>query len=114
MNPMNSTRLILAAALFFITATVAEARPVYGVRRGAVVGKDRAVVSTRRGVVATGPNGTVVARRPVAAPLPRGYIRTVPVGYRLVAYRGYNCYFVGGIYYRAVFYEGATVYVIVN
>ena len=61
-----------------------------------------------------------VARRPYVAPvavgrpLPRGYIRVVPTGYRMVIYGGYNCYFVGGVYYRTVFYEGETVYVIVN
>jgi hypothetical protein len=29
-------------------------------------------------------------------------------------YGGYNCFFVGGIYYRPVIYEGATVYVVVD
>jgi hypothetical protein len=66
------------------------------------------------GVAAVGPNGGVVAARPVAAPLPAGYIRTVPVGYRPVYYGGYNCMFVGGIYYRPVMYQGATVYVVVR
>ncbi len=61
-------------------------------------------------MAAAGPNRVVVARRP----LPAGYIRTVPVGYRTVAYRGYSCMFVGGVYYRPVMYEGATVYVVVN
>lgn len=122
--------------LFFlallILSTLAEARDVYGVRgpRGAaVVGNDRAVAVTRRGVAATGPNGTYVARRPVGyaarpvvvaprrvvvAPLPRGYVRTIPGGYRRVYYGGYHCYYVGGVYYRTVFYEGDTVYVIVR
>lgn len=44
----------------------------------------------------------------------RGYLRTVPAGYSTVVYGGYSCYFVGGVYYRAVMYQGATVYVVVN
>lgn len=77
-------------------------------------------VAGRRGVAVAGDNGVAVARRPVAAPLPvvgplpRGYIHTVPVGCRRIMYGGYNCYFVGGVYYRAVMYEGATVYVVVT
>lgn len=78
-------------------------------RRGAVVaGNDGFAAAGRRGAVVAGDNGVAVARRPVAPvvrPLPRGYIATVPVGYRRIVYRGYNCYFVGGIYYRAVMYE---------
>jgi hypothetical protein len=117
----QSSHAILAVAAVLLTVTVAEARPRYGVsgnrgyavggpRGGAIVGDDRAVVRTPRGVAATGPNGTAVARRP----LPRGYIHTVPTGYRRVAYGGYNCYFVGGIYYRPVIYQGSTVYVVVK
>ncbi len=80
-------------------------------RRGAAVATDNGVAAVgRRGAVVAGDNGVAVARRP----LPRGYIHTVPVGYRRVMYGGYNCYFVGGVYYRAVMYEGATVYVIVT
>ena len=72
--------------------------------------------AARRTTVVAGGNGNVaVARRTtVVRPLPRGYIRVVPTGYRMVIYGGYNCYFVGGVYYRTVFYEGETVYVIVN
>ncbi len=77
----------------------------------AAVGPNGAAVSGRYGAAAVGPNGGVAV---AARPLPTGYIRTVPSGYRPVVYRGYNCYFVGGIYYRAVFYQGATVYVIVS
>jgi hypothetical protein len=120
-----SRALLTAAALLTITAA-ADARDVYGVRGprgGAVVGEDRAVVATRRGVAATGPNGTAVVRRApvvvaprpvVVAPLPRGYIRVVPAGYTRVVYGGYHCYYVGGVYYRTVFYEGETVYVVVK
>ncbi len=42
-----------------------------------------------------------------------GYIHTIPPGYRMAWYGGYNCYFVGGVYYRPEFYEGRTVYVVV-
>ncbi len=125
-TPLLPARTLLAGAtLLLIAASLAEARPVYGVRgvRGAaVVGEDRAVVATRRGVAVSGPNGTAVARRSYAAPLPvygprplpAGYIRVVPPGYRTVFYGGYNCLFVGGVYYRAVFYGGETVYVVVR
>jgi len=115
------SRTLLAAAvtlLPLLASPSAEARSVYGVsgpRGAAVVGPDRAAAVTRRGVAVTGPHGTAVARRPVAvAPLPRGYVRVVPTGYRTVVYRGYNCRFVGGIYYRPIMYQGTTVYVVVD
>ena len=122
MNPLYSPRIVLAGLFLLLAAPLVQARPVYGVggyRGGAVVGPDRAVVATRRGFVATGPNATVVGRRPIApvrvvAPLPRAYIRTIPVGYSRMYYGGYNCFFVGGIYYRPVIYAGATVYVVVD
>ena len=37
----------------------------------------------------------------------------VPAGYTTVYYGGYNCFFVGGVYYRPEFYQGNTVYVVV-
>ena len=119
----------------------ADVYGVRGPRGAAVVGEDRAAAVTRRGVAVSGPNGTAVARRPVAvaprpvvvapapvvvaprpvvvapapvvvaAPLPAGYVRVVPAGYRTVAYRGYNCRYVGGVYYRPVMYQGSAVYV---
>ena len=80
-----------------------------------------AAAVTDNGAVYTKQSAAVVATRPVAAStavvgaaLPAGYIRTVPTGYTTVVYGGYNCYFVGGVYYRAVMYQGATVYVVVN
>lgn len=84
-------------------------------RRGAAVAGPNggAAAAGRYGAAAVGPNGGVaVAARPV--PLPGGYIRTVPVGYTTVVYGGYSCRYVGGIYYRPVIYQGATVYVVVN
>lgn len=81
-------------------------------RRGAAVSTDNGVaVASRRGVAVAGNNGVAVATRPA---LPRGYISTVPVGASTFVYGGYNCYFVGGLYYRPVFYQGTTVYVVVN
>ena len=72
--------------------------------------------AARRTTVVAGGNGNVAVahRTAVVRPLPHGYIRVVPAGYRTVYYGGYNCYFVSGVYYRAVFYEGETVYVVVN
>lgn len=128
-----------ACAVLFFAVSNAEAR-VYGVSassagRGTVYhgsGGGSAYVGPR-GAVAQGPNGNVAAAgryggaavagpnrtvvatgRPVVAPLPGGYIRTLPVGYRPIYYGGYNCMFVGGIYYRPVMYQGTTVYVVVN
>ena len=84
-------------------------------RRGAAVSTDNGVaVAGRRGVAVAGNNGVAVATRPIAPVLPRGYFASVPVGARPIVYGGYNCYYVGGIYYRPVFYQGATVYVVVN
>jgi len=129
---LKISRAMAMGAMLLGTAAVAQA-DVYGVRgpRGAaVVGEDRAAAVTRRGVAVSGPNGTAVARRPVAvaprpvvvapapvvvaAPLPAGYVRVVPAGYRTVAYRGYNCRYVGGVYYRPVMYQGSAVYVVVR
>jgi len=42
-----------------------------------------------------------------------GFIRTIPPGYRMAWYGGYNCYYAGGVYYRPEFYQGSTVYVVV-
>jgi hypothetical protein len=38
----------------------------------------------------------------------------VPAGYATVAYRGYTCRYVGGVYYRAATYQGQTVWVVVQ
>lgn len=104
-----SIKALLLAAALLLTASIADAR-VYGV----AAGPQRAVVSGPRGVAAVGPNGAAAVRRPVATTLPAGYRRSVPAGYRTVAYRGYNCRFVGGVYYRPVIYGGSTVYVVVS
>lgn len=46
--------------------------------------------------------------------LPRGYCSVVPGGYVTRAYRGYNCRYVGGVYYRPGTYQGQTVWIIVQ
>jgi hypothetical protein len=135
---LTPTRALLACAALILTVSIADAR-VYGVAtRGTVYrgsGGGAAYVGPR-GAVAQGPNGNVVAANryggavvagpnaavvrggyggaAVVAPLPGGYVRTVPVGYRPVYYGGYNCMYVGGIYYRPVMYQGSTVYVVVR
>ena len=45
--------------------------------------------------------------------LPHGYRAAVPPGYKTVAYKGYTCRLVGGVYYRAAMYQGQTVWVVV-
>jgi hypothetical protein len=66
------------------------------------------------GAVARGSNGTVVAGRLYAPCYPYGYITAIPMGYSVAYYEGYNCYLVDGVYYRPEFYNGVTVYVVVN
>jgi hypothetical protein len=84
-------------------------------RRGvAVAGDNGAAVAGARGVAVAGNNGVAVAGGVYPRPLPTGYVRFVPNGSRAVVYGGYSCFFVGGVYYRPVFYGGETVYVIVK
>jgi hypothetical protein len=89
--------------------------------RGAVAkGPNGNVAAANRygGAVVAGPNATVVRSgykgAAVVAPLPAGYVRVVPTGYRTVYYGGYNCMFVGRVYYRPVMYQGSTAYVVVR
>lgn len=79
----------------------------------AAVGPNGGVAATGRygGAAVVGPNGNAVVGRPA---LPAGYYYNVPYGYSTVYYRGYNCYYASGVYYRPVFYQGTTVYVVVN
>ena len=102
--------------------------------RGAVAqGPNGNVAAANRygGAVAAGPNGAVA--RGATAGLPRwrrmaAWSRRAPWPPRClpatsgrfppatapVYYGGYNCMFVGGVYYRPVMYQGATVYVVVR
>ena len=104
-----------------VAAQGADGRSAAVTARGAAVaGPNGAAVSGRYGAAAVTTNGAVYACRtgtavvttgPVVAPLPAGYITAVPVGAPTFIVYGYNCYFINGIYYRPVFYGGATVYV---
>lgn len=108
---------ILHARAYGVSRTTAVARGPNGnvavANRTTVAGGYGAA---RRTTVVAGGNGNVAVahRTTVVRPLPHGYIRVIPAGYRTVYYGGYNCYCVSGVYYRAVFYEGETVYVVVN
>jgi hypothetical protein len=63
-----------------------------------------------------GVGGAGVGRAGVAGVgvLPAGYYAAVPAGYATVAYRGYTCRYVGGVYYRAATYQGQTVWIVVQ
>lgn len=105
--------LIAIITTLLLSSNAAHARAYCGVRttgRVAVAGPDRVAVAGPRGVAVAGPNGAAAVRRPY----PGGYIHTLPVGYRPVVYGGYNCYYAGGVYYRPEFYQGSTVYIVVN
>lgn len=125
MNTQLTSRLALAVVAAFLFSTTAESQArAYGVTSGgrayavgprgaAVAGPNgAAAVGRYGGAAAVGPHGGVAVRGPVA--YPSTYIRTIPAGYRTVYYGGYNCFYVGGIYYRPVIYQGTTVYVVVN
>jgi len=104
--------ILLVLALCLFAGPKADARGV-AVARGPRGGTAVAVGGGYRGGVAyrgAGYGGVHVAAVGVR---PGAYIRTIPPGYRAVYYGGYNCYYVGGVYYRATFYQGSTVYVIV-
>lgn len=96
-----------------VAAQGADGRSAAAGRYGAAYsGPDATAVSGRRGVAYSGPNSSGYVARTTS--VSGGYIRTVPAGARPVVYGGYNCYYVGGIYYRPVVYSGSTVYVVVN
>ena len=93
--------ILIAAAISLVGIGDVHAR--VGVGGGVGVGA--------RGVGAA--PGVGVGARGVGV-LPRGYYAAVPAGYRTVAYRGYTCRYVGGIYYRPAMYQGNTVWVVVQ
>lgn len=88
----------------------AGVRPGYGVGG---VGAGAVRVATPAGVGRVGVAGVGVGAPGVGA-LPYGYYRTVPAGYATVAYRGYTCRYVSGVYYRAATYQGQTVWIVVQ
>ena len=107
--------VLLVIAILLLAGYDAGARGV-AVARGPGGRTAVAVGGGYRGGVAVrgvGYGGVGVAAVAVRPALPRGYVATIPVGYRVVTYGGYDCYYVGGVYYRPEFYQGDTVYVIV-
>jgi len=42
------------------------------------------------------------------------YHSSIPSGYVNVYHGGYQCHYVGGVYYRPLYYNGALVYVVVQ
>ncbi|MGL4398450.1 MAG: hypothetical protein ACRCXD_01155 [Luteolibacter sp.] len=88
----------------------AGVRPGYGVGG---VGAGAVRVATPAGVGRVGVAGVGVGAPGVGA-LPYGYYRAVPAGYATVAYRGYTCRYVSGVYYRAATYQGQTVWIVVQ
>ncbi|NQX03068.1 hypothetical protein HQ447_20600 [bacterium] len=121
----NSSRVgSLLALILGLTAGATHARDVgrgvggagAGVRPGVGVGgvgAGAARVATPAGVGRVGVAGVGVGAPGVGA-LPGGFYHTVPAGYATVAYRGYTCRYVAGVYYRATTYQGQTVWVIVQ
>lgn len=113
----NEFPVLLIAATLLLTGHEASARGV-AVARGP---RGNTAVAVRGGgyrggavaVRGYGYGGVHVAAVGVRPILPRGYVAVVPAGYRMAWYGGYNCYYVGGVYYRPEFYQGSTVYVIV-
>ncbi len=120
-----------------VAAQGADGRTAVATPRGAAVagpngaaaaGRYGAAAVAPRGAVAVVPGAAVPAWQPItpsaaviasaealaAPPLPPGYVSTVPAGYQVVAYGGYTCYYVGGVYYRPVFYAGSTIYLIMQ
>ncbi|MGL5018284.1 MAG: hypothetical protein ACRDBP_09140 [Luteolibacter sp.] len=109
--------LILAAVPAFardpgrgIGGAGAGVRPGYGVGG---VGAGAVRVATPAGVGRVGVAGVGVGA-PGVGVLPAGYYRAVPAGYATVAYRGYTCRYVSGVYYRAATYQGQTVWIVVQ
>ncbi len=121
--------LVVAAAVYLLGNGQAYARGRVGVGvggRGVGVGVGVGVGRVGVGRVGVGVAGVGIGRVGVAgvgiapglavaaATLPRGYYAAVPAGYSTVVYHGYSCRYVGGIYYRAVMYQGSTAWVVVT
>jgi hypothetical protein len=101
--------VLLAAITLFLVGNEAGARGFVAVGGG---GRGFAVAGRGYGCagVGVGRYGAVGFR----GGLPAGYYGAIPGAYRAVVYGGYNCYYSGGVYYRPVFYQGNTVYVVVS
>jgi len=107
--------LALVLAGFALTAGAARLEAQYGVARRTTVVAGPHGAAARSTTVVHGPNEVAAHSTTVVAggrpALPNGYIGTLPAGYRSVMYRGSSCYMAGGVYYRASFYQGRTVYI---
>lgn len=107
--------IALALAGFALTAGAARLEAQYGVARRTTVVATPHGVAARSTTVVAGPHGVAAHSTTVVAggrpSLPNGYIGALPAGYRSVMYRGSSCYMAGGVYYRASFYQGRTVYI---
>jgi hypothetical protein len=109
-----------AVLLFGVTSALAPERGWRGVG-GASTGRVEApgvgvpwgagVGDWRAGAAGAGVAPSVGVGSPGAGALPNGYYRTYPAGARPVYYGGYYCYYYNYVYYRPVFYQGATIYV---
>lgn len=106
--------ILIAAAISLVGIGDVHAR--VGVGGGVGVGARGVGAAPGVGVGARGVGVApgVGVGAPGVGVLPRGYYAAVPAGYRTVAYRGYTCRYVGGIYYRAAMYQGNTVWVVVQ
>ena len=56
----------------------------------------------------------IASRAPANPTLPQGYYTSIPATTNIVEYKGFQCYYVGGKYYRAEYYMGSVVYVLVT
>ena len=135
---LHLSRALLAGAAMLLTVPAAHAS-CYGVCRPAyhpAYHRDAAVVAGAAAGAAVAnaddatwvdPNGTTQSGQTAPPPgvspanvapdvdVPmNGYVRTIPANYQTVTYQGYTCYLANGTYYRPIFYQGSTVYVVVT
>ena len=103
------------------TARPGVGAPGAGVTAGAAgvgAGAPGAGVTAGAPGVGAGARGAGVAPgvgvgSPGAGVLPKGYLATIPAGWKTFYYGGYYCAYVSGVYYRPVYYQGVIVYVVV-
>ncbi len=98
------------AVLLAATTLLLACNEAYGWVAAGGRGRGFAVAGRGYGCAGVGRYGAVGFR----GGLPAGYYGAIPGAYRAVVYGGYNCYYSGGVYYRPAFYQGNTVYVVVQ
>src|SRR5437764_7844028 len=110
----NGIAVLVGAVTLFLVGNEASARGFVAVGGGgrgfAVAGRGYGCAGVGVGRVGVGRVGAVGFR----GGLPAGYYGAIPGAYRAAFYGGYNCYYSGGVYYRPVFYQGNTVYIVVR